>query len=90
VLQAPSSSIPTDLERIIVQKFAPRRLLLLGVRRADISLAKLYCQEPALRAADAGEAEAVVMRERWPAWLERDPYYNPNLSPARADFSLGK
>ena len=29
------------------------------------------------------------MRERWPDVLERDPYYNPNLSRERADFSLG-
>ena len=32
-----------------------------------------------------GEA---VMRERWSHVLERDPYYNPNLSRERADFSL--
>ena len=37
VLQAPSSSIRPDLERIIVQKFAPRRLLLLDAAHADIS-----------------------------------------------------
>ena len=37
VLQAPSSSIRPDLERIIVQKFAPRRLLLLAAAHADIS-----------------------------------------------------
>ena len=34
-----------------------------------------------------GEA---VMRERWSRVLERDPYYNPNLSRERADFSLRK
>ena len=33
-----------------------------------------------------GEA---IMRQRWPEVLERDPYYNPNLSRKRADFSLG-
>jgi hypothetical protein len=33
-----------------------------------------------------GEA---IMRQRWPEVLERDPYYNPNLSRERADFSLG-
>ena len=31
-----------------------------------------------------------IMRERWPDVLQRDPYYNPNLSRERADFSLGK
>ena len=34
-----------------------------------------------------GEA---VMRERWADVLQSDPYYNPNLSRERADFSLGK
>ena len=34
-----------------------------------------------------GEA---VIRERWPDVLRGDPYYNPNLSRERADFSLGK
>jgi glycosyltransferase involved in cell wall biosynthesis len=34
-----------------------------------------------------GEA---VLRERWADILRRDPYYNPNLSRERADFSLGK
>jgi GT2 family glycosyltransferase len=31
-----------------------------------------------------------IMRQRWSDVLERDPYYNPNLSRERADFSLGK
>lgn len=30
-----------------------------------------------------------IMRERWGDVLKSDPYYNPNLSRARADFSLG-
>jgi len=34
-----------------------------------------------------GEA---IMRERWRDVLQSDPYYNPNLSRERADFSLGK
>ena len=34
-----------------------------------------------------GEA---IMRERWGDILQSDPYYNPNLSRERADFSLGK
>jgi glycosyltransferase involved in cell wall biosynthesis len=31
-----------------------------------------------------------IMRERWADALRSDPYYNPNLSRERADFSLGK
>lgn len=34
-----------------------------------------------------GEA---IMHERWAGVLQCDPYYNPNLSRERADFSLGK
>jgi GT2 family glycosyltransferase len=30
-----------------------------------------------------------ILRERWADVLERDPYYSPNLSRERADFSLG-
>ena len=33
--------------------------------------------------------ETEVMQERWANVLARDPYYNPNLSRERADFSLG-
>ena len=35
----------------------------------------------------AGQA---IMEQRWAGVLQRDPYYNPNLSRERADFSLGK
>ena len=31
-----------------------------------------------------------ILRQRWANVLERDPYYNPNLSRERADFSLGE
>jgi len=34
-----------------------------------------------------GEA---ILRERWAGVLRCDPYYNPNLSRERADFTLGK
>jgi len=30
------------------------------------------------------------MRDRWPGVFDSDPYYNPNLSRERADFSLGQ
>jgi O-antigen biosynthesis protein len=35
------------------------------------------------------DRSAVIMHERWGEALKADPYYNPNLSRARADFSLG-
>jgi O-antigen biosynthesis protein len=50
--------------------------------------AKLYWQAPRHDRVDPrGDA---IMRERWSEVLERDPYYNSNLSRERADFSLGK
>ena len=33
-------------------------------------------------------AEVARMRERWGAVLERDPYYNPNLSKLFSDYRL--
>jgi GT2 family glycosyltransferase len=50
-------------------------------------LAKLIRAAPPSEAHDnSGEA---IIRERWFDVLERDPYYNPNLSRESADFSLG-
>ncbi|MDQ6861907.1 MAG: glycosyltransferase, partial [Verrucomicrobiota bacterium] len=51
--------------------------------------AKLYHHESATRRRSVEARETDVIRERWPDLLERDPYYNPNLSRERADFSLG-
>jgi hypothetical protein len=50
-------------------------------------LAKLCWNPPLSEEVDAS-AEA-IMRQRWSDVLERDPYYNPNLSHDAADFSLG-
>ena len=77
-------------------KALPRRFadvdFCLRVRRAGYlivytPLAKLIGAAPASEAHDiSGEA---IIRQRWSEVLERDPYYNPNLSQERADFSLG-
>jgi GT2 family glycosyltransferase len=67
--------------------------LCLKMRRAGYLIvytpfAKLYRhQAPADQIDMNGEA---IMHERWAGILRRDPYYNPNLSRERADFSLGK
>src|SRR6266404_1475747 len=68
--------------------------LCLKMRRAGYLIvytpfAKLYRHESASRPQPVELPEADVMRERWPGLLQRDPYYNPNLSRDRADFSLG-
>jgi O-antigen biosynthesis protein len=65
----------------------------LKIRRAGYlivytPLAKLCWEAPVRDKIDlSGEA---IMRERWPDVLAGDPYYNPNLSRERADFSLGE
>jgi GT2 family glycosyltransferase len=67
--------------------------LCLKMRRAGYltvctPFAQLYWHEADPNKADAsGE---LVLRERWAEVLRSDPYYNPNLSRERADFSLGQ
>ncbi|HWA73979.1 MAG TPA: glycosyltransferase family 2 protein [Polyangiaceae bacterium] len=34
------------------------------------------------------DAESRALCARWPQWVERDPYYNPNLTLASDDFGL--
>lgn len=51
-------------------------------------LAKLRWDTPVRDKVDA--SDEAIMRQRWSDVLERDPYYNPNFSRDRADFSLGK
>lgn len=69
--------------------------LCLKMRRAGYLIvytpfAKLYHHESGTRRPSVEARETHVMRERWPELLARDPYYNPNLSRERADFSLGR
>ena len=69
--------------------------LCLKMRRAGYLVvytpfAKLYHHESATRRLSVEPKETQVMQERWPDVLANDPYYNPNLSRERADFSLGK
>ncbi len=50
--------------------------------------AKLHWHDADLDKIDtAGQA---IMNQRWAGVLQRDSYYNPNLSRERPDFSLGK
>ncbi len=67
--------------------------LCLKMRRAGYLIvytpfAKLYWHETQRDEIDT--RAGAIMRERWSEVLQRDPYYNPNLSRERADFSLGK
>jgi GT2 family glycosyltransferase len=67
--------------------------LCLKMRRAGYlivytPLAKLYLDATARHDNEISSEE--VMRQRWGESLHRDPYYNPNLSRERADFSLDR
>jgi len=66
--------------------------LCLKIRRAGYLIvytpfAKLYQHEP--RDEKIELRDETIIRRRWSDILQRDPYYNPNLSRERADFSLG-
>jgi GT2 family glycosyltransferase len=66
-----------------------------GYRVVWTPYAELYHHESMTRGKDSTPArkrrakrEVVYMRKRWKKELEHDPFYNPNLSYQRADFSL--
>jgi GT2 family glycosyltransferase len=64
----------------------------LKIRRAGYLIvytpfARLYWHDAPGKIDMAGQG---IMEERWAGVLHGDPYYNPNLSRERADFSLGK
>jgi GT2 family glycosyltransferase len=56
-----------------------------GLRTVSIPYAEVR------RASKRENARATYqnLQKRWPEMFRRDPYYNPNLSGERADFSLG-
>jgi GT2 family glycosyltransferase len=66
--------------------------LCLKIRRAGYLIvytpfARLYWHDAPGKIDMAGQG---IMQQRWAGVLHGDPYYNPNLSRERADFSLGK
>jgi len=66
--------------------------LCLKIRRAGYLIvytpfARLYWHDAPGKIDMAGLG---IMEQRWAGVLHGDPYYNPNLSRERADFSLGK
>ena len=67
--------------------------LCLKMRRADHLIVYTPFAKLCWREAPSGEIDVegeATMHERWADVLRSDPYYNPNLSRERADFSLGK
>jgi glycosyltransferase involved in cell wall biosynthesis len=66
--------------------------LCLKMRRAGhlivyTPFARLYWHDAPGKVDMAGQG---ILEQRWAGVLHGDPYYNPNLSRERADFSLGK
>lgn len=66
-----------------------------GYRNLWTPFAELYHHESISRGSDETPEkrerfmrECAVMQERWPQVLARDPYYNPNLTLQREDYSL--
>ncbi len=71
------------------------RLRAAGWRVVWTPYARLYHHESATRGRDVSptqraraDREAAYMRRRWKRLMLHDPYYNPNLSYNRQDFSL--
>lgn len=71
------------------------RLRQAGYRNVWTPFAELIHHESASRGTDVtpakrarAERERAVLAERWGDALLRDPFYNPNLSPTAADFSV--
>jgi GT2 family glycosyltransferase/SAM-dependent methyltransferase len=59
----------------------------LGLRIVWTPHAQLYHHESASRGPNIDSAEVKFMQERWGTLLVKDPYYNPNLTLKRVDFS---
>ena len=72
------------------------RLLKKGYRNIVLSHIRLYHHESLSRGLDATEdrnmdrlkRETAIMEERWRDFISNDPYYNPNLTKVREDYSL--
>jgi hypothetical protein len=56
-----------------------------GVRTVSIP----YAEVRRTSKKENASAMCLDLQKRWPEMFRRDPYYNPNLSSERADFSLG-
>jgi GT2 family glycosyltransferase len=66
-----------------------------GFRNVYLPHVRLYHFESKTRGADDTPAKVAramtelrAMRERWPAYVERDPYYSPHLTVDAEDFGL--
>ena len=72
------------------------RLLKMGYRNVVLPQVRLFHHESRSRGSDrTGNNrvrlghEAGIMKKRWAEMIQNDPYYNPNLTRDREDFTLG-
>lgn len=71
------------------------KVMNIGLRNLWTPFAELYHHESVTRGADSSPdkrarfvAEVETMQDRWGGVLLNDPYYNPNLTKKRTDYSL--
>ncbi|MCL2914159.1 glycosyltransferase family 2 protein [Shewanella corallii] len=67
-----------------------------GYRNLYTPYAELYHHESKTRGQDTSpeknarfDREKARLSQYWQPWLDNDPYYNPNLTRSREDFSIG-
>ncbi|MGD1151725.1 MAG: glycosyltransferase family 2 protein [Syntrophales bacterium] len=72
------------------------RLLNMGYRNVVLPQVRLYHHESKSRGSDAAgenrlrlDRESEILRKRWAAWIQNDPYYSPHLTRDRIDSSIG-
>lgn len=72
------------------------KVLEAGYRNLWTPYAELYHHESISRGAEDSpekmqrfQSEVHHMRKKWQTLLDKDPYYNPNLTKVREDFSIG-
>ena len=72
------------------------RLLKMGYRNVVLPQVKLFHHESRSRGSDRTvqnrfrlSHEAGIIKKRWEPMIQNDPYYNPNLTRDREDFTLG-
>lgn len=66
-----------------------------GLHNVYLPHVKLYHYESKSRGIDTSEEqqtrfwqETAWMQQRWPQWMQQDPYYNPNLTRKREDYRI--
>jgi len=64
------------------------RLAEMGLRNVYTPYSRLIHLESFSRERVLCQDEVRYMKGRWASWIERDPFYNPNLSRVEPNFSI--